>query len=57
MLSVELFKSFVDKYQSREDYRAPIGFGIARVDLGQISKKVLQVVYPVLNWKIGRAHV
>ncbi len=33
-------------------YRAPIAFGIARVDLGQLNHdKVLQATYPVINWK------
>ncbi|NPA11199.1 MAG: 2,3,4,5-tetrahydropyridine-2,6-carboxylate N-succinyltransferase [Epsilonproteobacteria bacterium] len=34
-----------------KDYKKPIGFGIARVDLGQLNHdKVLQATYPVINW-------
>ncbi|PAF53895.1 2,3,4,5-tetrahydropyridine-2,6-carboxylate N-succinyltransferase [Helicobacter sp. 13S00482-2] len=47
---IEKFKNFVDTYQKSSLYKAPIGFGIARVELGQKSKKVLCVTYPVLNW-------
>ncbi|MRJ05951.1 MAG: 2,3,4,5-tetrahydropyridine-2,6-carboxylate N-succinyltransferase [Epsilonproteobacteria bacterium] len=33
-------------------YRRPVGFGICRVDLGQLNPdKVLQATYPVVNWK------
>jgi 2,3,4,5-tetrahydropyridine-2-carboxylate N-succinyltransferase len=33
------------------NYRQPMAFGIARVDLGQLSHdKVLQATYPVINW-------
>jgi 2,3,4,5-tetrahydropyridine-2-carboxylate N-succinyltransferase len=33
------------------NYRQPIAFGIARVDLGQLNHdKVLQATYPVINW-------
>jgi len=32
-------------------YKKPLGFGIARVDLGQLNHdKVLQATYPVVNW-------
>jgi len=34
-----------------KDYRKPLAFGIARVDLGQLNHdKVLQATYPVINW-------
>ena len=37
--------------KTSEPYREPIGFGIARVDLGQKNlDKVLQVNFPVVNW-------
>ncbi|WP_024789483.1 MULTISPECIES: 2,3,4,5-tetrahydropyridine-2,6-carboxylate N-succinyltransferase [unclassified Lebetimonas] len=33
------------------NYRQPMAFGIARVDLGQLNHdKVLQATYPVINW-------
>lgn len=47
---IEKFKNFVDNYQKSSSYRTPIGFGIARVDIGEKSKKVLCATYPVLNW-------
>jgi 2,3,4,5-tetrahydropyridine-2-carboxylate N-succinyltransferase len=32
-------------------YKNPIGFGIARVDRGQLNQnKILQATYPVVNW-------
>ena len=46
------FKVFVDKFQKDSSYRAPLGFGIARVDIGKIeADKVLNATYPVLNWQ------
>ncbi len=46
------FKVFVDKFQKDPSYRAPLGFGIARVDIGKIEAgKVLNATYPVLNWQ------
>ena len=34
-----------------KEYKKPLGFGIARVDLGQLNHdKVLQATYPVINW-------
>lgn len=47
---IEKFKNFVDNYQKSSSYKAPLGFGIARVDIGEKSKKVLCATYPVLNW-------
>jgi 2,3,4,5-tetrahydropyridine-2-carboxylate N-succinyltransferase len=45
------FKKFIDDIESRDGYRAPIGFGIARVDRGQKSAdKILQANFPVVNW-------
>jgi len=34
-----------------ENYKKPLAFGIARVDLGQLNHdKILQATYPVVNW-------
>ncbi len=47
----EEFKTKVTDIQSQSWYRNPIGFGIARVDRGQLnSDKILQATYPVVNW-------
>lgn len=33
-------------------YRKPLGFGICRIDVGQLNPdKVLQATYPVVNWE------
>ena len=46
------FKVFVDKFQKDSKYRAPLGFGIARVDIGKKEVgKVLNATYPILNWQ------
>jgi 2,3,4,5-tetrahydropyridine-2-carboxylate N-succinyltransferase len=48
----EEFKSKVENIQSQSWYKNPIGFGIARVDRGQLNKdKILQATYPVVNWE------
>jgi 2,3,4,5-tetrahydropyridine-2-carboxylate N-succinyltransferase len=48
----EEFKLKVEEIQSQSYYREPIGFGIARVDRGQLNNsKILQATYPVVNWK------
>ena len=45
------FKAKVADIQSQSWYKNPIGFGIARLDRGQLnSEKVLQATYPVVNW-------
>jgi 2,3,4,5-tetrahydropyridine-2-carboxylate N-succinyltransferase len=50
--SVEAFKSFVEFTRNTEGYKDPIGFGIARVDRGQMDDtKILQATFPLLNWK------
>lgn len=49
-IMLEKFKNFVDSYQKSHSYKPPIGFGIARVQVGYISKKVLCATYPTLNW-------
>ncbi|MEA3497490.1 MAG: tetrahydrodipicolinate N-succinyltransferase N-terminal domain-containing protein [Campylobacterota bacterium] len=47
----EEFKTKIADIQSQSWYRQPIGFGIARVDRGQLnSDKILQATYPVVNW-------
>ncbi len=46
------FKSKIEEIQSQSWYKNPIGFGIARVDRGQLNpEKVLQATYPVMNWE------
>ena len=46
------FKSKVEEIQAASWYKNPIGFGIARVDRGQLnSDKILQATYPVVNWE------
>ena len=45
------FKQLIDDIQSQSWYKNPIGFGIAKVDRGQINKdKILQATFPVINW-------
>ena len=47
----EDFSAKVKEIQAQDWYRNPIGFGIARVDRGQLNKdKVLQATFPVVNW-------
>lgn len=49
--STEDFKALVAEVTEQEDYRAPIAFGIARVDRGQKNAdKVLQANYALINW-------
>jgi len=49
--TTEEFKAKVADIQSQSWYKNPIGFGIARVDRGQLNKdKILQATYPVVNW-------
>ncbi|NPA73391.1 MAG: 2,3,4,5-tetrahydropyridine-2,6-carboxylate N-succinyltransferase [Epsilonproteobacteria bacterium] len=48
----EKFSSFVESAQNKKGYKNPLGFGIARVDRGQLNKdKILQATYPLINWK------
>ncbi|MEA3383287.1 MAG: 2,3,4,5-tetrahydropyridine-2,6-carboxylate N-succinyltransferase [Campylobacterota bacterium] len=45
------FKAKVTDIQAQSWYKNPIGFGIARVDRGQLNAdKILQATYPVVNW-------
>jgi 2,3,4,5-tetrahydropyridine-2-carboxylate N-succinyltransferase len=48
----EDFKQLVQDIQAQSWYKNPIGFGIARVDRGQLnSDKILQATYPLINWE------
>ena len=47
----EEFSAKVKDIQSQSWYKNPIGFGIAKVDRGQLNTdKILQATYPVVNW-------
>ena len=47
----EEFSAKVKDIQSQSWYKNPIGFGIAKVDRGQLNQdKILQATYPVVNW-------
>ena len=47
----EEFKQLVADIQAQAWYRKPLGFGIARVDRGQLnSDKILQATFPTVNW-------
>ncbi len=49
--SKDEFKKFVEKVKSQKGYKEPLGFGIARVDRGQLHPdKILQATFAVLNW-------
>jgi 2,3,4,5-tetrahydropyridine-2-carboxylate N-succinyltransferase len=49
--TVEDFKNLVSEIESFEGYRKPVGFGIARVDYGQLNTTVpLSATYSVVNW-------
>jgi len=49
--TAEAFKTKVAEIQNSADYKAPVAFGICRVDFGQLdTDKVLQATYPVINW-------
>ncbi len=48
----EEFNKLVQKIQSSDYYRKPLGFGIARIDRGQLNEeKVLQATFPFVNWQ------
>jgi 2,3,4,5-tetrahydropyridine-2,6-dicarboxylate N-succinyltransferase len=48
----EQFKELVASAQGASRYREPIGFGICRVERGQLTKsKILQATFPIINWK------
>ncbi len=45
------FKASVQEIQNTTGYKNPLGFGICRVDFGQLdSSKILQATYPFMNW-------
>lgn len=45
------FKACVQEIQNSAGYKNPLGFGICRVDFGQLdSNKILQATYPHINW-------
>ena len=45
------FKASVQEIQNSSGYKNPLGFGICRVDFGQLdSSKILQATYPSMNW-------
>ena len=47
----EEFAAKVKDIQSQSWYKNPIGFGIAKIDRGQLNAdKVLQATYPIVNW-------
>ncbi|HQS66056.1 MAG TPA: tetrahydrodipicolinate N-succinyltransferase N-terminal domain-containing protein [Sulfuricurvum sp.] len=45
------FKASVQEIQNSSGYKNPLGFGICRVDFGQLdSSRILQATYPFMNW-------
>lgn len=47
----EDFKKLIEETEAIKGYRKPIGFGITRVDRGQLdSDKILQANFPIINW-------
>ncbi|HIP62275.1 MAG TPA: 2,3,4,5-tetrahydropyridine-2,6-carboxylate N-succinyltransferase, partial [Sulfurovum sp.] len=51
VISESVFKKLVEETKAMDGYREPIGFGIARVDRGQVNAEtVLQANYAVVNW-------
>ncbi len=47
----EDFTKKVEEIQAQSWYKNPLGFGIARVDRGQLNpEKILQATFPVVNW-------
>jgi 2,3,4,5-tetrahydropyridine-2-carboxylate N-succinyltransferase dapD len=50
--TVDEFKNFCENIRKKPEYKDPIAFGIARVDLGQLnSDKILQANYAEVNYK------
>ena len=46
------FAAFVKSVRNEKGYKDPIGFGIARVDRGQLNRdRILQATYPLVNWQ------
>lgn len=50
MMTKGEFRDFVEEMSKKSTYKAPLGFGICRVDVGRKSGKTLCATYPVLNW-------
>jgi len=50
--TTDAFKALIEDIKSNTpNYRDPLAFGIARVDLGQLNvEKSLQATYPLINW-------
>ena len=50
--TADAFKALVEDIKSStKNYVDPLGFGICRVDLGQLNiEKTLQATYPLINW-------
>lgn len=50
--TADAFKALIEDIKTTTpDYRNPLAFGIARVDLGQLNvEKSLQATYPLINW-------
>lgn len=45
------FKACVQEIQNTAGYKNPLGFGICRVDFGQLDgSKILQASFPYINW-------
>lgn len=50
--TADAFKAKVETIQAGDAYKAPLAFGICRVDFGQLStEKILQANFPVINWQ------
>lgn len=57
---IEQFNALVAQTQAMEGYRDPMGFGVTRVDRGQLhANKILQASFPLINWRenLGSAAV
>lgn len=51
ILTIDEFKNFIENTKSKDGYREPIAFGIAKVDRGQKNaEKILQASFPMINW-------
>ncbi|SFV70883.1 2,3,4,5-tetrahydropyridine-2,6-dicarboxylate N-succinyltransferase [hydrothermal vent metagenome] len=50
--TTDAFKALIEEIKTTTpNYKDPLAFGIARVDLGQLNvEKSLQATYPVVNW-------
>ena len=50
--TTDAFKALIEDIKSNTpNYKDPLAFGIARVDLGQLNvEKSLQATYPLINW-------